>query len=150
MRVRVGIVHLAPDLHAPVARHDREPDVEPDGRGDHDDVQEPELIPDDRRHQRELEHRRRGVQDDVADDVLDSRRAALDDPRQPAGAPLQMEAQRETVEVHEGAEGELPDRVQADAGEQRVAHLREAGLDEAADVVGKHQRHRPGDEQRHV
>ena len=100
--------------------------------------------------QRELEHRRRGVQDDVADDVLDAGRAALDDARQAAGPPLQVEAERQIVEVHEGAVGELPDRVLPDAREERVAELGEAGRDEAPDIVGEHQHHRPGDEQRHI
>ena len=109
-----------------------------------------ELVPDDAGGQRELEHRRRGVQDDVADDVLDAGRAALDDARQSAGAPLEMEAERQIVEVQEGSVGELADGMQPDAREQRVADLGEAGRDEAPDIVGEHQRHRTGNEQRHV
>ena len=148
MCVRVGIVHLAADGDAPVARADREPDIERDRRGDDDDVGEAELVPDDAGGQRELHHRRRRVQDDVADDVLDPRRAALDDPGKAARPPLQVEAQRKPVEVHEGAECELPHRMQPDAGKERVAELCEPGRDHAPEIVGQHERHRSRDDER--
>ncbi len=50
-----------------------------------------------------------------------------------------MEAQRQVVHVHEGAEGELAHRVLADTGKQRVAQLVEAHLCDAQHIVGDHQ-----------
>ena len=148
MRVGIGIVHLAADGYAPIARADGEPDVEADSRRDYHDVPEAELMPDYAGGEGELDNGRRAVQNDVADDVLDSRRPALDDARQTAGPPLQMKAQREIVKMHESAECELPDRVQSDPREECVADLREAAGEEAPYVVGEHESHGRRDEKR--
>jgi len=48
--------------------------------------------------------------------------------RQTAGAPLEMKPQRQFMHVDEGLERQLPHRVLADPGKQRVAKLIEACL----------------------
>ena len=150
MGVRVGIVHLAADGDAPVAGAHREPHIGPHRHRDDAHVPDVELVPDDAGGQRELQDGRQAVQDGEADDLLDAGRAALDDAREPAGAPLEMKAQRQLVQVDEGAVGELADRVLPDAREERVAQLVQRGGDDAPDIVGEHQHHRPGNERRHV
>ena len=137
--VGVAVVHLAADGDAPVARPDGEPDVEPHGDRDRRRHRASHRRRRRCRRQREFEDRRRRVQHGEADDRLDALGAALDDARQAAGAPLEMEAQRQLVHVHEGAVGELAHRILADAGEQRVAQLVEAGLQQRA----RHCRRRP-------
>ncbi|MNL38623.1 hypothetical protein D3C87_1608510 [compost metagenome] len=59
-----------------------------------------------------------------------------------------MKAQRQLVHVHEGLVGELPDRMLADAGKQCVAQLVEPRLQQAREVVGKHQHDRAAQELR--
>ena len=56
--------------------------------------------------------------------------------RQRAGAPFEVEAQRQLVQVPEGAVGELAHRVLADRGEQHVAQLRQHHHQDAADAIG--------------
>ena len=54
----------------------------------------------------------------------------------PAGAALEMKAQRELVQMAEGAVGELAHRVLGDRGEPHVAELREQHHQHAADAIG--------------
>ena len=49
------------------------------------------------------------------------------------------------VQMLEGLEGQLAHGMLADAGEQDVAELLEAGIDDVADAIGDDQHHRHGD-----
>ncbi len=82
---------------------------------------------------------RHAVEDCEADDRLDAFGAALDDAREPAGTPLEMEAQRKLMHVNEGLVGKLPDGVLANTGEQRIAQLVETGLQQTGKIIGEHQ-----------
>jgi hypothetical protein len=69
----------------------------------------------------------------------------LDDAAQPAGAAGEVEAQRELVQVLEGFERELAHGVLADRGEEYVAQLLEAGIDDVAEAISDDQHQRDGD-----
>ena len=140
--VGVGIVHLAADLDAPVARLDRVPGVEPHRHRDHCDIDPAIGDGENRCREGEFEDRRRRRQHGEADDRLDALGAALDDPRQAAGAPFEMKAQRQFMHVLEGAERQLPHGVLADTRKQRIAQLVEAELYQPDDVIGHDQHHR--------
>ncbi len=128
----------------------REPDIGPHRRGDDRHVPDIELVPDHAGGERELDDGRHRVEQREADDGLDAVGAALDDARQAAGAPVEMEAQRQAVQVHEGAVGELAHGVLADAGEQRVAQLVQPVEDDAAEIVAEHQHERRRQHERQV
>jgi hypothetical protein len=135
----VAVVHRPADGDAPVARPHGEPDVEPDGDGGDGEILQSVALPEDGGGQQELDEGRHAVEDREAHDRLDALGAALDDAREAAGAPLQMETQRQAVQVHEGTVGELAHGILPDAGEKRVAKLVEPGLQDARAVIGKHQ-----------
>jgi CHASE3 domain sensor protein len=61
--------------------------------------------------------------------------------RQRAEEALQVEAERQLMQVLEGLVGELADGVLADRGKEHVAQLLEAGVDDVADDISKHQNH---------
>ena len=137
--VRVAVVHLAPDGDAPLGGREREPHVDRD-RGENDHHVEPvEVVDEDRAHEHELEHRRRELHHAHAQDEIDAARAALDDARKPARAPLEMEAQRQPVQMPERAVVELAHGMLADADEQHVAHLRQHHHDDAAGSISRDQ-----------
>src|SRR5690606_34544664 len=105
------------------------------GDGDDGDIDPAVDDPENDGRQGKFEDGRQGVEDREPDDRLDALHTTLDDPRQAAGAPLQMEAQRQIVHVNEGAVTQLPDRMLPDAGKQSVAKLVEAKLQDSDRVV---------------
>ena len=117
----VGVVHAAHELDAPLRQGDREHDVGgDDGQGHR---REPPVVegPQDAAHQGDFEQGRQDVEGREADQELHARRAALDDAAQPAGLALEMEAQRQRMEMAEDFEGEVADRPLRDRREHRIA-----------------------------
>ena len=98
---------------------------------------------------RQLDHGRGDVEQQEIEHHVDALGAALDDLGQRAGAPLEMEAQRQSVDVAEHGVGEPARGVLADPLEDGVAqsveqHAAEAGAgisDDQAD--GERRRPRP-------
>ncbi len=76
---------------------------------------------------------------------LDPRGAALDGARQPAGAPLQMKAQRQRMDMAKRRQRDLAHRALADLGEDRVAQLVEALRHDPGGAIGEDHRDRHGD-----
>ena len=74
-----------------------------------------------------------------AHDSVDAVDAALDHAAQASGAALQMKAQRELMQVPEGAVGELAHGVLGNHGEPHVAELREQHHQHAAHAIGDDQ-----------
>ena len=69
-------------------------------------------------------------------------RAALDVARQAAGLALEVEAQRQRVQVAEDLERDAADRALRDLREDRVAQLAEGLRQDAGHAVGEDQRDR--------
>ena len=72
------------------------------------------------------------------------------DAAQPARAARQVEAQRQAMQVMKGAQGQLAHGVLADAGEQHVAQLLEAGIEDVAQHIGDDQDDGHGEAQHHA
>ena len=88
----------------------------------------------------ELEHGRGDVEEEEIEHHVDALGAALDDLGDRAGAPLEVEAQRQIVEVAEGGLGEPPRRVLADPLENAVAQIVEQHAAEARAGISDDQR----------
>ena len=140
--VGVALVHRAADADAPVGGDGGVDEVDDDGDGDRNDVAPVERIEERRGNQRELDDRRRGDQHRSADDRLDRIAAAFEHARQPAGLALEMEAQRQLVEMDEHLVGEAADGVHRHGGEQRVAALLGQRHQDAHRAVKRGQRQR--------
>ena len=97
----------------------------------------------------ELEHRRRDVEQQEIEHHVDALGAALDDLGDRAGAPLEVEAQRQIVEVAEGRLGKPPGRILPDPLEDAVAQIVEQDAAEAGAGISRDQRDRDRDGRLH-
>src|SRR5690606_11401722 len=99
-------------------------------------------VPEDAADEQNLEQRRHEVEEHEREQELDAAYAALDRSRQAAGLPLQVEAEREPVQMAEGREADEADRVLLDAREDRLAKLGEGLRADAGEAVAENERHR--------
>ncbi len=136
--VGVALVHLAAEFRAPFGNGEGEPDIDDNGRERDRRKQRAEEIPEEPGEDDELDDGRRDVEEREADQELDALDAAVDDARQPAGAPLEMEAQRKRVQMLEGDEGHAPHGILAHGRREVVADLREDDLQHAPEREGQH------------
>ncbi len=146
-RIAVGVVHVLADRNAPVRGDNREPDIDGDRDGDDNDVPEAELEQQDNGVHDELRHRRNADHHGQADDGFNAGLAAFDDPRQAAGAALQVKAQAEIVQVDEGPVGQAAHGVLADAGEQGVTDIVQHLRHQPHDAITRNHQHRHGHDQ---
>ena len=137
IRLLVALVHPAPVLGAPLGDGEGEGDVARDG--DEGDEGEPEIEerPQDAADEADLDEGRQDVEEHEAERELDPRRPPLDRAHHAAGAAVEMEAQCQAVEMHEGAERHLPDGARRDLGEDRVPELAEDERHHAREAVGE-------------
>ncbi len=144
----VALVHLAAILQPPIGDDEGEDDIGDDGaeghRGEGPFVQSPE----DRADEHDLEHRRHEAEEEIVEQEFGAADAALDRARQAAGLALQMEAQRQLVEMAEGRERESAHRALPDLGEDRIAQLGEALRADTRDAIADDQQHRHREHQR--
>ena len=117
-----------------------------EGRQREPDVEHP---PQDRADQQDLQQRGQDVEQHEGQKRLDRLGPALDRARQSAGLALQMEAQRQRVQVPEDVERHRPDRALGHLGEDRVAQFAERQRQDAGEAIGQdhadgQHRHRPG------
>ena len=145
----VAFVHLAAVLQAPVGDKEGEGHIGDDGAEGH--RREGPLVepPQDAADQRDLEHRRHEAEKEIVEQEFGAADAALDRARQAAGLALEMEAQRQQMQVLEGRERESAHRALADLGEDRIAQFGEALRPDARDAIGDDEHHRHAD-QRHL
>ena len=142
--VAVGFVHLAAVLDPPFGDRERPVDVTADGRegdrGEHRAVEPPQ----DAAHQQHLEQGRQHVEQHEVQQELDAAHAALDGAAHPAGLAVQVEPERQAVQMAEGGERHGAHGALAHFGEHRVAQLAEALGEDAGDGVGddEEERHR--------
>ncbi len=142
----VALVHLAAMLDAPVGDDEGESDVAED-RDERDDGEfEGVEVPQDAADEQDLEQRRNDVEQHEREQELDAADAALDRPRHAAGLALEMEAQRQAVEMAEGVEPDHAHGMLLDLGEDRIAQLARGLRHDPCDAVGDDQHHRHGDD----
>src|SRR6185437_6632504 len=144
----VALVHLAAVFDPPVGDDEGEGDVADDG-GEGDE-RELEIVepPQDAADEEDLEQRRHDVEEHEGEQELDAADAALDGARHAAGLALEMEAQRQRVQMAEGGEADHAHGVLLDLGEDRVAQLAESLGGDARDAVNDDQRHWHDDDRR--
>ena len=142
--VGVGIVHGAPDRHPPFGGGIGEPHIENDGHQDDGGIGPAERPGEHASHQHDLENGGKGVEQREAQHRVDAGGAARDDARQAAGAPFEMELERQGMKMAEGADRQVAHRALGDLGEYRVADLRQRHHHDAAQAIGQYheQRHR--------
>jgi hypothetical protein len=90
--------------------------------------------------------RRHHLEQHEVQEVLDTRRPALDRAVEPAGLPVEMEAQRQSMQVLEGFQGHLVHGLVRHAGEHDLAQLAEGLRENARAAIGEHDadRHHDG------
>ena len=137
VRFLVGLVHAPAVFQAPLGDDHRVGHESHDGAERHQREPEIEQGPQDDADHRQFEQRRQDVEQREAEQEIDRLGAAFDRPRQPAGLAVEMEAEREPVQVAEGRERDLADRPLADLGEDRVAEFPEGGRQHPDDAVAE-------------
>ena len=119
----VVVVHRAPDAHP----HVGEPQGKAQIRADRDEGQQRETPvehrPQDAGDHDHLDQRRHHVEHRQPQHGLDALRAAVDDARQPPRLPVQMEPQRQRVQVLEDLQRHLPRRALLHGSKHRVAQF---------------------------
>ena len=137
LRVGVALVHAAADGDAVVAEEQGEGEVEADGeRGDGGELPVEDL-PDDGGDHHHFEQSGDDVEDGEAEHGLHAVGAALDGAGQAAGLAVEMEAEREAVQVLEGFERHEAGAALLDGGEDGVAEFAEAGGGDAEQAVAE-------------
>ena len=91
------------------------------------------------RHQADLDQGRQDVENHELQQKRDAAGAAFDVARDAAGLPLEVELEREAVQVAEHPQRHPADRPLRDLGEHRVADLAEQGGGEAQRAIAEHQ-----------
>ncbi len=142
----VALVHLAPVFDAPVGDGEGEDDIEDDGDEHHQREAAGIEAPQDPAHEQDLEHGRHEIEEQVRQQELGAADAALDRARQPAGLAVEMEAQRQRMEMAERRERDAAHRVLLDLGEDDVAQLARDLRQDARNAIGDDDHHRHGDD----
>jgi hypothetical protein len=145
VRLAVELVHLPPEMRAPLGDGDGECDVDAEcARGDRDEA--PIVFDDqDRGHECDLDKRRQDRKQRIADERRDAALAALDVAREAAGLPCEMEAHRQRVEMPKDLQPDLAHGALRHLREQELAQLGEERRRQAQEPVGHEQSKRNGE-----
>ncbi|MPM25386.1 hypothetical protein SDC9_71877 [bioreactor metagenome] len=142
VRRGVGVVHLAPDRHAPFGHLEGEGDIGPDRDHHHRGIAPVEEHREEDGDEGQLEDQRPDREQHEAQQELDALHAALDDPAQPAGLAGDVVAHRQRVDVAEGLERERAQRALRHPHEDRITQLAKAHRAKPRQPVDHRQRHR--------
>ena len=140
----VGLVHGAAELEPPLGHRQGEGDVASDGDERHHREIHVVQRPQHAANHGDLEQRRRDVEQREAENELDALGAALDGAAETPRPAIEMEAQREAVQVTKGGERGGPHGALGDFGEHRVAQFAERPRHHAGDAVADDESHRHG------
>jgi hypothetical protein len=144
----VGIVHRPADVDAPAGQREGEIGVACDhGRHDHHEP-DVELPPQQHRDKDELQRGREDVEDRQRQQAVDRLGSPVDDARQPAGVPLEMEAQRQGMEMMERLDRDNAKRMVGDLRQHAVAQLRHRLAHDPGDPVADDEGDRDQDRDR--
>ena len=139
---RIQFVGTTPDIDAPLSHRDGEPDVQAHRDQGHQRKPPVKVGEQHRRHQQEFKNHRDDREQHVGEQRRDAARAALDVARHAAGLPVQMDTQRQGMQVAKHAKGNAPDRPLGHAHEHHVAQFGTQGRGEAQHAIGDQQHHR--------
>ena len=123
----------------PFGHDSGEPDVGDDHHQGRDDQSGAELDPEDDADDAELDDGRGDVEEQEIEHHVDALGAALDDLGQRAGPPLEVEAERQPMDVGEDLLRQPPGRVLPDPLENGVAQILEQDPGEARAGISEHQ-----------
>ena len=140
--VVVGVVHRPAVAAAAAGEDGGEADIDQHREAGDDRVAPVEHVPDDGGDHHQLQCRRNNIEDGEAQHRLHSQHAAIDDPRQSAGLPVQVETQADRVQVAEGTQRQQPHSALLNRGEEGIADLAEARRSHADRAIRQDQRHR--------
>ena len=141
---RVQIVHFLPQMVAPVGHLAGEPYIEPHHEGGGDDRSYAQLQVEHHQHHRQLHHRGRDVEQQEIDHRVDGLGAALHHLGDLARAAGQMIAQRQLVQMREGAAGQPMGGGLAHPLERYAAQRVERGAGKARQYIGADQQQDDG------
>ena len=153
-RLGVGLAILL--VHAPAVFQpplgDREGEGDKGADGDERDRSVSDAVedPEDAADHGDLHQGRQDVEQHEGEQELDSLDAALDGAAQAPGAPLDVEAERELVEMVEDLQCYGSDRALPDLGEDRIPELAEGDREHPERAVSEQDRHRHHDDRRHL
>jgi hypothetical protein len=142
LRHRVELVHGLAELRAPFGHRDGEDDVEQQRDPGDPDEERIELDTQNGQHQRQLDDGRHDAVERHRDQRMHAARAAFDVARHAAGLPLEVEAQRQRMQVAEHLQRDAARRALSRLGEDQLAQLAEQRGRKAQQPVGHQERDR--------
>ena len=148
--IRVAVVHLAAQLHAPLGHREGKPDVKPDGDRHDQQIPRVEQHGQDDADQQQLQNQRPDREKQEAEQEFHTLDPAFDDPAQPAGFARDVIAHRQLVDMLERLQRKHPQSALADTGKDRVAQLLKAHVHCAGHPIGNRQPHRAKCQKRHA
>jgi hypothetical protein len=139
---RIQLVHLAPELGAPVGHHHGEGDV--DDQRDRRDQRERRFVlhRQDAQHEAHFDQRRQDGIQRVADQRADGAGAALDVARQAAGLTLEVKAQRQRMQMLENLHRDAPHGLLRDPRKHDFAQFGQQRGRKAQRTIGRQQTER--------
>ena len=140
--VVVGRVHGPAQADAPLGDREGKSDETQDHDEGHGGEAPIEHEPEDAGHQADFDQCRQNREQHEEQQEFDALHATVDGAAKRAGLTIQVEAQRQGVQVAEGSERDPPNRVLSDLGEERVAQLAEAERHDPRQTVGDEHRKR--------
>ncbi len=138
----VHVDHVAAQLVAPFGHGAGEPDVKRDHGQRHDDEPRTELHEENDADRDQLQHGGRNVEQQEIEHRIDALGPALDNLRDRACAPVEMEAQRQAVQVDEHIVGQPPPGFLPDLLEHRIAQIIEQHAAKTRACIDRDQRDR--------
>ena len=130
------LVHAAPKFEPPLGHREGKGDKGADGDEGDGGVGHAVEPPQDAAHHDDFDQGGEDVEQHEGEQKLDALHAAFDGTRQAAGAPFEMEAQRQFVQMFEDAQRHHADGAFGDLGEYRIAQLAKGHRGAAQDAIG--------------
>ena len=121
VRFLVRFVHLPAVLDSPLGDAERVGRVADDTDERHERIGRTEEAPENAANQRDLDQRRHDVEQHEREQRVDAVRAALDRARQATRLALEMELQRQLMQVPKSLQRDIADGALSDLREHRVA-----------------------------
>ena len=144
VRLRVELVHLAPEMRPPFGDRDREGDIH--GKRARGDRHERPVVPGDQDggHERDFDQCRQDRKEREADERGNAALTAFHVARQTARLPRKMETHRERMQVAKHLQPDLAHGALRDFGEQEFAELGKRRRGQPQQPVGHEQHQRNG------
>ncbi len=140
--VRILVIHLFADLHAPFSDLESEPDVNRDGAHDDRQIPDVEHRPEDQRDKDQFNDQRTDGKQQEAQQELHTLHTPFDNPGQAAGFAGDVIAHGKLVDMLKCAQGKHPQGALSNPGKDHIAQLLEADVHQPGNAVSDGQPHR--------